>query len=107
MAIEKNITMRQYNGTDYDTLYPQTIASQISGEIPISKGGTGATNAESARRNLGVVPIYGGMMTGNLYAFDDSDPSNPKVRNSLLTDTELNDSILVQMPEGCIAWLYE
>ena len=54
MAIEKNITMRQYNGTDYDTLYPQTIASQISGEIPISKGGTGATNAESARQNLGV-----------------------------------------------------
>lgn len=57
--------------------------------------------------DVGALPLSGGMMTGNLYAFDDSDPSNPKVRNSLLTDTELNDSILVQMPEGCIAWLYE
>lgn len=31
MASEKNITMRQYNGTDYDTLYPKTIASQVEG----------------------------------------------------------------------------
>lgn len=29
MAIEKNITMKEFNGTDYDTLYPKTIASQI------------------------------------------------------------------------------
>ena len=31
MAIEKTITMRQFNGTDYDTLYPKTIASQVKG----------------------------------------------------------------------------
>lgn len=31
MASEKNITMHQYNGTDYDTLYPKTIASQVDG----------------------------------------------------------------------------
>ena len=31
MASEKNITMRQYNGVDYDTLYPKTIASQVEG----------------------------------------------------------------------------
>lgn len=29
MATEKNITMKQFNGTDYDTLYPKTLASQI------------------------------------------------------------------------------
>lgn len=29
MATNKNITMRQFNGVDYDTLYPKTIASQI------------------------------------------------------------------------------
>lgn len=29
MVTNKNITMRQYNGVDYDTLYPKTIASQI------------------------------------------------------------------------------
>ena len=29
MATNKNITMKRFNGTDYDTLYPKTIASQI------------------------------------------------------------------------------
>ena len=29
MVSEKNITMRQFNGTDYDTLYPKTVAAQI------------------------------------------------------------------------------
>ena len=29
MAIEKNITMKEFNGTDYNTLYPKTIAAQI------------------------------------------------------------------------------
>lgn len=29
MATNKNITMKHFNGTDYDTLYPKTIASQI------------------------------------------------------------------------------
>lgn len=31
MASEKKITMREYNGTDYDTLYPKTIPEQIEG----------------------------------------------------------------------------
>ena len=31
MASVKKITMREYNGTDYDTLYPKTIASQVDG----------------------------------------------------------------------------
>lgn len=29
MATNKNITMKQFNGTDYDTLYPKTVAAQI------------------------------------------------------------------------------
>lgn len=29
MATEKNITMKQFNGTEYDTLYPKAITSQI------------------------------------------------------------------------------
>lgn len=30
MATTKNITMKQFNGTDYDTLYPKTVAAQIN-----------------------------------------------------------------------------
>ena len=29
MATNKNITMKRFNGTDYDTLYPKTVAAQI------------------------------------------------------------------------------
>ena len=29
MSVVKNITMRQYNGTDYDTLYPKTVGQQV------------------------------------------------------------------------------
>ncbi len=31
MATNKNIIMKQYNGLDYDTLYPKTILSQVEG----------------------------------------------------------------------------
>ena len=31
MASEKHITMKQFNGTDYDTLYPKTKAEQVEG----------------------------------------------------------------------------
>ena len=31
MATKKNITMKQFNGTDYDTLYPKTKAEQVEG----------------------------------------------------------------------------
>lgn len=30
MATTKNITIKQYNGTDYDTLYPATTPAQTS-----------------------------------------------------------------------------
>ena len=36
MSTNKNITMKQYNGTDYDTLYPKTTASQVIGLEDIS-----------------------------------------------------------------------
>lgn len=52
MASTKNITMRQYNGTDYDTLYPKTKAEQILGAIPVTSGGTGATTATDAVDSL-------------------------------------------------------
>ena len=52
MATNKNITMKQFNGTDYDTLYPQTIGAQITGAVPITSGGTNGTTAPSGVNNL-------------------------------------------------------
>lgn len=52
MATTKNITMKHFNGTDYDTLYPKTIANQISGIMPISSGGTNGSTASAGVNNL-------------------------------------------------------
>ena len=52
MATTKNITMKQFNGTDYDTLYPKTAAAQIIGTVPIASGGTNGTTASSGVNNL-------------------------------------------------------
>lgn len=34
MATMKNITMKQFNGTDYDELNPSTVVSQVDGAVP-------------------------------------------------------------------------
>ena len=51
MATTKNITMKQFNGTDYDTLYPKTDVKQVENLTPSS---------------IGAVAKTGDTMTGNL-----------------------------------------
>lgn len=46
MATTKNITMKQFNGTDYDTLYPKTVYNQVSGVAPDGYG-LGRNNGKS------------------------------------------------------------
>lgn len=53
MATNKNITMKQFNGVDYDTLYPATLGSQIITPVPVSAGGTGVNTNPSLLVNLG------------------------------------------------------
>lgn len=38
MATTKKITMREFNGTDYDTLYPKTIVNQVENLTPAAIG---------------------------------------------------------------------
>ena len=45
MATNKNITMRQFNGTDYDTLYPKTKIEQVKGAYTKQQILTSATAA--------------------------------------------------------------
>lgn len=53
MATTKNITMKQFNGTDYDTLYPKTVYSQVSGVAPdgYGLGVSSATLAQDSDAN--------------------------------------------------------
>lgn len=67
MATTKNINMKSYNGTDYDTLYPATQTSQVLGNWNLTKvsgllstafGGTGVTSLEQLALNLGLDNKY-------------------------------------------------
>lgn len=51
MATNKNITMKQYNGLDYDTLYPKTTPEQVGA---VSYKAQTLTNAQKtqARKNI-------------------------------------------------------
>lgn len=46
------------------TLSGSLAPAKLSSAVPISKGGTGATTAASARTNLAVLPLAGGTVTG-------------------------------------------
>jgi Siphovirus protein of unknown function (DUF859)./Fibronectin type III domain. len=48
------------------TLSGSLAPAKLSSAVPISKGGTGATTAASARTNLAVLPLAGGTMTGQI-----------------------------------------
>lgn len=48
------------------TLSGSLAPSKLSSAVPISKGGTGATTAASARTNLAVLPLAGGTVTGQV-----------------------------------------
>lgn len=37
MASNYNIKLKRFNGTDYDTLYPNTIVSQVTGSWPTNR----------------------------------------------------------------------
>ena len=78
MSVEKNITMRQFNGTDYDTLYPKTDVKQIENLTPSS---------------IGAVSKSGDTMTGNLNITN----SNPYLE---LTETDSQENYIVQVHQG-------
>ncbi len=53
MAANKPITI-QYDGTQWKTIAARSNASDMNGTVAIANGGTGATDAETARANLGI-----------------------------------------------------
>lgn len=52
MAETNNILMQQYNGTDYDTVYPQTLGTNIITPVPLTAGGGGGETATESMYNL-------------------------------------------------------
>lgn len=56
MAANKPITI-QYDGTQWKTIAARSNASDMNGTVAIANGGTGATDAETARANLGIDTI--------------------------------------------------
>lgn len=59
MASNYNITMKQYNGTDYDTLYPKTKGAQVavSDALATELGVTAGSDVDTAISNVVRAPI--------------------------------------------------
>lgn len=47
LDMDYNFTMKRFNGTDFDNLYPIGNLEQQNGVLPISKGGTGVTSVSA------------------------------------------------------------
>lgn len=55
MATEYNITQKQYNGTDYDTLYPQTTSQQVLlNDNTISYTGDATVNGALTKQQIDI-----------------------------------------------------
>lgn len=56
MATNKNITIRQFNGTDYDVLYPKTKVSQVDGAVAsvnnVTPDNTGAVKVDTFEQSI-------------------------------------------------------
>ena len=87
MATNKNITMKQFNGVDYDTLYPKTIASQI--DDVYSKDETSNLFLPKAGGSMGGILDMNGNRITNLPS--PSTPSEPATKEYV---DGINDNVL-------------
>lgn len=102
MASNKNITMRQYNGTDYDTLYPATTSEQIIGDISADKI-SGNLPSSQVSGNFAASRISAGTFAGQVVANSSQQaPATSLVRNSKLVSSESTPTV-----NGEIFWQYE
>ena len=74
MATNKNITMKQFNGVDYDTLYPKTVVSQI--DDVYSKDETSNLFLPKAGGSMGgILDMNGNRITNLPTPTSNSDPA--------------------------------
>lgn len=100
MATNKNITMKQFNGVDYDTLYPKTIASQI--DDVYSKSETSNLFLPKAGGSMGgILDMNGSRITNLPTPISNSDPATKEyVDDAGFGHKELSESITLNISSG-------
>lgn len=76
MATNYNITMKQFNGTDYDNLYPAANLANSIGTLGVAHGGTGVTSISALQTQLGL-DQYAKIQTGSYTGTGTYGSSNP------------------------------
>lgn len=77
MATNYNITMKRYNGTDYDVLYPRTLPSQIDGGVYTKDEATGLFLSKTGGQMSGLLDMNGNKIS-NLAAPTDANDAATK-----------------------------
>lgn len=62
----KNITMKQYNGTDYDVLYPATTVEQVTGAQPAA---TAITTSNIGSQSVNYANTAGSAPASDVYSW--------------------------------------
>lgn len=73
MATNYNITMKRYNGTDYDVLYPRTLPSQIDGGVYTKDEATGLFLSKTGGQMSGLLDMNGNKISNLDDPTDDFD----------------------------------
>lgn len=73
MATNYNITMKRYNGTDYDILYPRTLPSQIDGGVYTKDEATGLFLSKTGGQMSGLLDMNGNKISNLAEPTDDFD----------------------------------
>lgn len=76
MASNYDITMRQFNGVDYDTLYPKTIPSQIDGLSNYMELQSSGLYLPQGAKSGGILDMNGHRITNVANPVNDNDAVN-------------------------------
>lgn len=98
MASNYDITMRQFNGIDYDTLYPKTKLSQIGDLTNYAQINSSGLYLPNGAKSGGILDMNGNRITNLPAPTANSDPSTKEYVDG--EDMAVQESLLLKIKNG-------
>lgn len=106
MATNYNITMKRYNGTDYDVLYPRTLPSQIDGGVYTKDEATGLFLSKTGGQMSGLLDMNGNKISNLAAPTAANDAATKDYVDAIIPAyTTADDGKVLGVVEGKLAWV--